>query len=58
MGISYATLAQLRTELIATGTGEDTTILDVGRRMSEAIDTYVSNRWQTATFAPRRVTRY
>lgn len=57
-GVSYATLAQLRTELVASGTGDDTVILDYGRRMSDAIDTYVTNRWQRATFAPRRVTRY
>ena len=57
-GVSYATLAQLRTELVASGTGDDTVILDYGRRMSDAIDTYVTRRWQRATFAPRRVTRY
>jgi hypothetical protein len=57
-GVSYATLAQLRTELVASGTGDDTVILDYGRRMTDAIDTYVTRRWQPMTFAPRRVTRY
>lgn len=55
---SYATLAQLRTEVSGTVTTEDTTLLQYGQLMSEAADQYISRNYQTCTFVPRRVTRY
>lgn len=57
-GVSYATLAQLRTENKSGVTTDDTVMLDYARRATAAIDQYVSRRYVECTFAPRRVTRY
>ncbi len=56
--VSYATLAQLRREVKADVTTDDAVILDLGRRMTSAIDEYLRSNFRETVFIPRRVTKY
>jgi hypothetical protein len=57
-GVSYASLAELRTEVGGTVTTEDTTLLRIGRQMTAAVDAYVEDRYGLTWFAPRKGTWY